>query len=566
MADFKCIKDPIYGYVRIPVGVIDNYVNAPLFQRLRFVNQAGYTALFPSSTHNRFVHSIGVYYLGRHVSHSVQAALSDDLKEKWKDYFDVFELACLLHDVGHAPFSHTGEGFYLPKKDDYSDIHRQLAESISDDSSVITKLKEEFSDIEKKAKSAKPHELMSAIVGIRDFLRFQGDFVEDQHFDFFARAIAGYEYTDASALKPGDGSPTDMSFANALISLLNSAVVDVDKLDYLLRDAYLLGFDTVRVDYQRLVNCVTIEPVGTKCEVVFGKNAVSVLENVVYGRDAERKWLQGHPIVLYEADLLKQAIVETLQTYELNPTDLFCYEALSSRGTVKVAGVPVRYLCDADLLFWMKSCGGEKALQYFDRTKWYKPIWKSEFEFRSIFSADDWTQKQIDCLFVALSCLKEYVGALNGGSGWLDEDVIAKGCADLESLRAMPESAGPMGKLNVDGHALLLDLIDVFKRIADEFHVKFKFVIVENKTFCSGFSTDDLKRILVKLHDGASPVSFGRTLTSEKEQFDSLFYLFSEERFPAGAHVAETLAKFLNNFVRDNKELIQQYSELLQSR
>lgn len=100
--------------------------------------------------------------------------------------------------------------------------------------------------------------------------------------------VTGYQYQDESV---------DSCIKNCYISMLNSKVIDVDKLDYLIRDAYVTGFDTVNIDFERLLSSLTIsmnENKG-KYEIAYYKNAVSVIENVVYAHDAERKWIQTHP-------------------------------------------------------------------------------------------------------------------------------------------------------------------------------------------------------------------------------------------------------------------------------
>ena len=67
--------------------------------------------------------------------------------------------------------------------------------------------------------------------------------------ELFARCITGYKYSENNLLN---------SIYNCIITLLNSKVIDVDRLDYLIRDAYFTGFETVNIDYARLLSSLTI--------------------------------------------------------------------------------------------------------------------------------------------------------------------------------------------------------------------------------------------------------------------------------------------------------------------
>lgn len=212
----KRFKDPIYGYIDIDETIISDIVDTAGFQRLRNVIQTSYSPLYSSAVHYRFVHSLGVFHLGCIVSKSTSADKDEFVGlGKIERYLEVFELACLLHDLGHAPFSHTGEDFYLENG------KRDLLHN------VIIKLTLD-NDLEEETKSknykAAPHELMSVIVALKDYGFLFRDYDEKS---FFARCIIGYPY----AFKEGEL----YSFLNCIISLLNSAVIDVDKLDYLIR-------------------------------------------------------------------------------------------------------------------------------------------------------------------------------------------------------------------------------------------------------------------------------------------------------------------------------------------
>ena len=107
-------------------------VDTAVFQRLRRIIQTSYSPLYSSAVHNRFVHSMGVYYLGE----LTVRQLKKEIAEKTSTSLDIelfgelFKLACLLHDVGHAPFSHTGEAFYLGENHNYTELHSKLAVSI----------------------------------------------------------------------------------------------------------------------------------------------------------------------------------------------------------------------------------------------------------------------------------------------------------------------------------------------------------------------------------------------------------------------------------------------------
>ena len=61
----KKFRDPVYGYIEIDDEIVHNIIDTAVFQRLRQIRQTSYEPLYPSSLHNRFVHSLGVYHLGK---------------------------------------------------------------------------------------------------------------------------------------------------------------------------------------------------------------------------------------------------------------------------------------------------------------------------------------------------------------------------------------------------------------------------------------------------------------------------------------------------------------------
>ena len=312
----KKIKDPVYGYVEVPVSYITCIIDTSPFQRLRRIIQTSYAPLYPGSVHNRFIHSIGVYHLGMIASVSLRQHLKeiDGLTVNVDELIRIFTLACLLHDVGHAPFSHTGEQYYLGINDSYDGLHTRLGELIGNQELI-----KDLFDV--PVKEAAPHEIMSAIIGISNYSDIIGD---SDCKDFFSRCITGYKYSSCDV---------DSQVKNCMISLLNSKVIDVDKLDYLIRDAFFTGHGSVRIDYQRLLSSITVvkTPEGW-IKTAFQKQAVSVIENVVYAHDIERKWIQNHPSVLYESHIVTHMINKIRGELDQNGKKLFSEKTLSEEG------------------------------------------------------------------------------------------------------------------------------------------------------------------------------------------------------------------------------------------
>lgn len=106
MNDSKIISDPVFGFIKIPRGLLYDIVRHPLFQRLNRINQLGLASVvYPGARHTRFQHSLGAFHLGS------EALLT--LQQKGQFIFDseveAVEAALLMHDIGHGPFSHVLE-------------------------------------------------------------------------------------------------------------------------------------------------------------------------------------------------------------------------------------------------------------------------------------------------------------------------------------------------------------------------------------------------------------------------------------------------------------------------
>lgn len=339
----ETIKDPIYGYIRIDDKIRKEIIYTSNFQRLRDIIQTSYSYIFPSAVHNRYVHSLGVYFLGCIVSNNIIKTFeinNIDIKQIER-YMEIFKYACLLHDIGHAPFSHIGESYYLNNGDD-SELYNTIIELTKDKELEIVK------DIYQGM--AAPHELMSAIVGLKIYSYL---FKTDEERGLFARCITGYLYKNTDSKK---------SFYNCLIKLLNSSLIDVDKIDYLLRDSYVMGYDITKIDYIRLLNSIKIELVSSNYELIYTEDANEVIENVIYAHDAERKWIQNNPEILYESYLIKHAVsIINKRFYEGN---LFSYNFLTCEGGV-LNNWKISLLNDGDVKFLMKNIDDDYLIDEF---------------------------------------------------------------------------------------------------------------------------------------------------------------------------------------------------------
>ena len=106
MQTHKIISDPVFGFIKIPRGLLYTVVEHPFFQRLNRINQLGMASVvYPSARHTRFQHSLGAFHL---MTEAVRS-----LTEKGVYIFDseaeAVEAAILMHDIGHGPFSHVLE-------------------------------------------------------------------------------------------------------------------------------------------------------------------------------------------------------------------------------------------------------------------------------------------------------------------------------------------------------------------------------------------------------------------------------------------------------------------------
>ena len=548
----KLIKDIVHGYISFDER-LTNIINSPEFQRLKNIRQTSYNSLYPSSLHDRFTHSIGVYELGRYAFEHFKENVSIDYKDKnvandfWDNTKEIFLLACLLHDIGHSPFSHTGEYFYLRKHsdDDTVYIYDELTKIVNS-----ARFSRQFKESIKSNNVAKPHEIMSAIIGIKKWINRHS--ADDK--ELFARMIIGLQFNDVSKIEIG--------IYNALIYLLNSDVIDVDKLDYLLRDKMMTGFEGVNIDTERLLAsiCLVTKKTGLREKYHLGyyKNALSVIENVVVAHDSEKKWIQTHAVVSYDSFLVQRCIKAIESCYSKESSEsIFCEEALGYNG-IKINSQHIRLLSDADIIYLAKQIDStnpqyEYIDEYFNRSIRKKAIWKSESEFDLMLRelGDDKRKFFVEWMEELIEEFK------NGSDSFehaivINQNIQEKLQEDYRLKKDDPEIPQEEKDSAFEILSSVEKKISLFKELADLNNINFNFVITWHKRFVSNvdkFHNDD---VLIKYKNFDQPKPIGSVISTyslnKQSAIDScsrLYYIYynrnnTEEISPKG---------FINQFI-----------------
>jgi len=228
----------VHGFITITDWERD-IINMPAFQRLRRIRQLAWTdQVYPGAMHTRFEHSLGVLHVASSLFDSIvqrsSELLSSELTytpEGLKRERTLVRLSALLHDVGHAPFSHAAENLFPCV--DREDEKRLKAGEIK----------------EEDAKRFKHESYSAAIIRtqLRDVIR---NHPLNQNLELTADHIAN--------LLEGNSQAGRAVLWREIIA----GQLDADRMDYLIRDSIHAGVDYGKFDWRRLVNSVVLVPSG----------------------------------------------------------------------------------------------------------------------------------------------------------------------------------------------------------------------------------------------------------------------------------------------------------------
>ncbi len=287
----KQFRDSVHGYIAVPESLCELFVDTPVFQRLKHIEQTSIRPLYPSARHDRFVHSLGVFHLASLAFAEIRRNTGPDILEglTLDDYAIAFRVAALMHNCAHSPFSHTLEAYYNRHDRAKSFLFKHVDEEF----------KKDYLSLCKYRGSPKAHEVFSAAVFLK---RFQPEF---SHLcATISATLVARMITGCTHWEPKDNAE---QFENCLIGLINGAGIDVDKLDYILRDTWASGVNNVSIDLQRLLGALEVVRGRGGLTVAFKKSALSVVKSVLDGRNFLYRWVYSHHTVVYYNYVLNRA-------------------------------------------------------------------------------------------------------------------------------------------------------------------------------------------------------------------------------------------------------------------
>ena len=383
----KRILDSVHGNIYVDSIYFNHLIDTPEFQRLRRIEQTSIRSIFPSARHDRFIHSIGVYHIGTlFTSQLYNDAIENDwfgiTETKYQQIVESYHIACLLHDIAHAPFSHTFEKYFGR----ISNLKKQLKQAFGATCPIDDK------DLEREANF---HEYASAILVLQKFSQQIKTLGADK--ELVVRMIIGCVYSRENDVLT--------QIKNCFITLLNGGIIDADRLDYACRDVWASGYSTSSIDVSRLVSGLHISMnKDGKYEVCYRSNVLNEIKGVLDVKEFQTKHVIHHHTVVYEQEMLVRAaeqmalemlpdnIIKKINKSKKGDRGTLALEKIislqsltenSSKDAIKLNnGNVISYITDDDLVYLMKNCkDNDYYKQWASRQYSMFALWKTPDEF-----------------------------------------------------------------------------------------------------------------------------------------------------------------------------------------
>jgi uncharacterized protein len=259
------IRDPLWDTIRVD-AMARRIIDSPSFQRLRYIKQLGHAHLvYPGATHTRFDHAVGVYHLARRAL----AVLGErgDLSDIDGADCACIPFAALLHDIGHYPFSHALE------------------------------------------------ELEAGLIpGHHEML--VGRFLAGSALQAVLHDVADDAPGRIEALIRGNS-------ASPLQGLVSGSL-DLDKIEYLKRDALFCGVPYGEVDVDRLLHALVVltDPLSGRRELGVHEKGVAALESLLFAKYQMFRNVYWHHAVRAATVLYKRVVIDALNAGLVVPAEL----------------------------------------------------------------------------------------------------------------------------------------------------------------------------------------------------------------------------------------------------
>lgn len=268
---FETLRDPLWNNIRVDELTLE-LVDTEVFQRLRYIRQLGLAYLvYPGATHSRFEHALGAYHLARNTL--ALLAESDGEHKVGPEEECVVRAAALLHDVGHYPFSHALEEIGQLH---HEDVARPLITT-----GVVAAI------LEREISADAPERVFRLIRGTSD--------------------------------SPVQG--------------LISGSLDLDKIEYLKRDAFMCGVPYGEIDVHRLTQSMLIvqNPETGRPTLGVREKGLSALESLLFAKYQMYRNVYWHHAVRSATAMYKRLVEDALRSGALDPELL---PALTDEGLI----------------------------------------------------------------------------------------------------------------------------------------------------------------------------------------------------------------------------------------